>query len=127
MSRFITMGFGGAAALVLTLGFSSAPQAQGGSYVTQGFGQTASKVVTLGLAPAPPLQGGSYVTFGQGQSASKFAMLGLRPGPAVVVVDQQGGGGRAFRIPIDDRLRRYTLQRDDELILLVAAAFVALN
>jgi hypothetical protein len=47
-------------------------------------------------------------------------------GDAIVVPPVDGGGG-SFRIPIDDRLRRFALQRDDELLLLVAAAFVTIQ
>ena len=38
-----------------------------------------------------------------------------------------GGGGRPIRIPVDDRRERFALQRDDELLRMVAAAFVTLQ
>lgn len=66
------------------------------------------------------------------ESGLPFGPLRYRPwtsGAAVVppVIDTGGGG---FRVPIDDRLdrlHRLRLQRDDELLLLVVAAFVTIN
>lgn len=46
---------------------------------------------------------------------------------ALVPVVVQGGGAGPIRIPVDNRLERLRLQRDDELMTFVAAAAASLG
>jgi len=69
-------------------------------------------------------------TAGDAVTSLPFGPLRFRAwtnGASVPPVDTGGGSGRPIRIPVDDRLRRLSLQRDDELLLIVAAAFVTLQ